>query len=311
MSIDLNIEDMESSTSTQLQRFKLTEGTHILRILPPFGTNHNNMASQEVNLHWGFIASNGQVKPICCSYKFDGYCPICARAKELEVLAQRAKATGDEEGEKQNNADSQKLRNRRTFLYNAANKEGTVGILELTKTTHDELIKLFKEYISKYDLNPTSLTDGVWFQITREGKSLKTKYFVKFNKTTAKIDGELIEKLDRTPLAENILNNYEKLAIDIHTLYKPTTAADLKKILEGAPVDEIIKKQPKATKPAVTAKPAIIEDDTPPWEVEATPVVTTKAAAPKPTPVVTAAPKPQPKPVVTASEDDWTALLND
>ena len=305
MSIQLNIDDMESvSKQSQIHRFKITEGTHVLRVLPPFGTNHNNMASKEVNLHWGFTASNGQVRPVSCAYKHEGYCPICVRARELETLAARAKANGDEELEKQNLSDSQKLRNRKTFIYNVADKNGTVGVLELTKSTHDELIKLFKEYITKYDLDPTSLTEGVWFQISREGKGLKTRYTVKFNRVMAKVDGELIEKLDRSALAENIVTNYDKVAVDIHKLYQPVAASDLQRILDGAPVDEVVKRvkptlQPAASEPAPRAepKPAPRVEPKPEPRVE-------------PTPAPRVEPKPAPKPVAS-EDDDWADSLND
>jgi hypothetical protein len=298
MPVELNIDEMSSNTSTPINRFKVTEGTHVLRILPPFGTDHRNRASHEINLHWGFTTAAGQVRPISCSYPTEKYCPICTRAKELEALAERAKAEGDADSEKENRDQSIKLRSRRSFLYNAADKNGKVGVLDVPKSLHDEIIKLFKEYVQKFDLDPTSLTDGVWLQLSREGQGLKTRYAAKFNKTTAKIDGELVEKLDRTPLSDSVVNNYEKLAVDIHSLHRPSTALELKKVLDGAPVDEVFKRQPKPNTPKAEASAVTAE-------VKVEPKVEAKAEV-----------KPQPAPVTKASsvapvDNDWSDILND
>ena len=47
-SADLNLDEMTTSSNREYRRFKITEGTHLFRILPPFGTNHNGKASRQI-----------------------------------------------------------------------------------------------------------------------------------------------------------------------------------------------------------------------------------------------------------------------
>lgn len=283
---------MSSKQFKPINRFKVQDGTNVFRILPPFGTDHDNKASREVNLHWGFVTSDGKQRPVVCSYHHEKTCPICQAAKAKEGEAERAKLLGNEEQSKELAKEAQELRNRKTFLYNAANKQGDTGMLELTKTAHEAVIELFSSYIKKYDKDPTSLKDGVWLEITREGKGFKTKYSVSLHRVTVKdADGELMEKLDRTPLAENILNNFEKLAVDIHSLYKPVPSTDLQRILNGEPVDKVLARseKPKAAPSAESA---------PDLEALEEPVAKVAPAAPK------AAAAPAPKKAAAPADDE-------
>lgn len=277
MAVNLNLDGMSSKQFKPINRFKVQDGTNVFRILPPFGTEHENKASREVNLHWGFVTSDGKQRPVVCSYHYEKFCPICQSAKSTEGEAERAKLMGNDDEYKELIKKAQDLRNRKTFLYNAANKQGDMGVLELTKTSHEAVIELFTSYIKKYDKDPTSLKDGVWLEINREGKGFKTKYTVSLHRVTLRdADGEIVEKLDRSPLAENILNNYEKNAVDIHSLYKPVLAADLQRILDGEPVDKVLARSEKPKQAAAQEAPPEEEDAF----QEPAPTPAPKAAAP-------------------------------
>jgi len=309
MSEELNLDGMSSSGSRrEINRFKVTEGSHIFRILPPFGTNHNNVPSRQVQLHWGFKKKDGKTSPIPCSYTSEGFCPICEKVKEREAAAERAKSQGNVDEANEILKDSGEIKVRRSYLLNATNKAGEVGILELTKTSIDQLVDLFKQYQNKYGKNPVSLATGVWFVFNRSGKGFNTKYTVEFNKTILTLDdGDQVEKLDNSVLSPNIVENFDKLAYDIHKMYAPVASSDLRKILNGVPIDEVIvyqKKQQGAPVEVVAAAPAAPSTNA--AVKAAPPKVTAPAAAPK-----AAAPKAAPAAPPPADDvDDIMSILD-
>jgi len=294
----VNFDGMSSAGNQRdIKRFKVTEGSHVFRVLPPFGTNHNNVPSRQVQLHWGFFKKDGKPSPVTCSYPTEGYCPICEYVKGKEAAAEQLIGQGKKDEAKEITDAVSQIKVKRTYLLNASNKAGEVGILELTKTSIDGLIKLMKAYQTKYNKNPVGLATGCWFQFTRSGKGFNTLYEVDFNKNMITLpDGDQVEKVDNAALAPNIVENYEKLAYDIHKMYAPTSSADLKRILAGEAVDDVIV---KAAKPAADASAA---------PAASAPAAAKPADAPKTT-ASKAAPLAAPSEEVDT--DDIMAMLND
>lgn len=304
---ELNLDGMASGNRREIKRFKVTEGSHLYRILPPFGTDHQKRASRQIQLHWGYTTSDGKKRPLVCSYQHEGSCPICIKVKSMEEDLKALKDSGADEDEiKELEQTISARRVKRSFLLNAANKEGEVGVLEISKTAHDQLLDLMREQITKFAKNPTSLKDGVWFLFTRSGKGFKTEYKVAVNKAIVKVDGEDLERVDRAALAPSIIEDYESLAYDIHAMYKPQSSADLARIVNGEPIDHVFKRQ----------KEEAPSDEAPSVQVAKKPVV-----AEKPAPQAAKAPaekkvsKPAAKaPVAVETSDDddaaWMDALN-
>lgn len=256
---ELNLDGMQSGRR-EINRFKITEGSHIYRVLPPFGTDHQRKASRQIQLHWGFYKSDDKTSPLTCSYPFEGTCPICLHVKELEAAAEKEKTLGNTDTAEDLAKEALGIRARKTFLLNAANQNGEVGVLEITKTAHDQMIELMREYLNKYGKNPTSLKDGIWFVFSRSGKGFQTVYKVTINKSIVTLeDGDQVEKVDRSPLAQNIQENYEKLAYDLHTMYKPCKASDLKRVLDGEKIDEVFKREKKEDLVAKMGNESVLE----------------------------------------------------
>lgn len=306
---ELNLDGMASGNRREIKRFKVTEGSHLYRILPPFGTDHQKRASRQIQLHWGYMTSDGKKRPLVCSYQHEGSCPICIKVKSMEEDLKALKDSGADEDEiKELEQTISARRVKRSFLLNAANKEGEVGVLEIPKTAHDQLLDLMREQITKFAKNPTSLKDGVWFLFTRSGKGFKTEYKVAVNKAIVKVDGEDLERVDRAPLAPAISEDYESLAYDIHSMYKPQSSADLARIVNGEPIDQVFKREQRAKEEAHS------DDEAPQASKKA-------LAAEKPAPqAVKAAPEKKaskpaakaPVAVETSDDDDatWMDALN-
>ena len=250
---EINLDGMQLGNKREINRFKITEGSHVYRILPPFGTDHQKKASKQIQVHWGFVKKDGSPSPVACSYPTEGFCPVCDRVRELEAMAEKAKLLNNTEEAESLLKEASSIKVRRTYLLNASNKNGEIGMLEITKTAHDQMIELMREYLNKYGRNPTSLKDGCWFVFSRSGKGFKTEYKVAISKIMVTLeDGDQVEKIDKTPLAQNIVDNYEQLAYDIHAMYKPCKSVDLQRILDGEFIDEVIKWEKKEKKVAVT-----------------------------------------------------------
>lgn len=249
----------------QIKRFKVTDGSHIFRILPPFGTNHNGVPSRQIQLHWGYSKKDGTKSPLPCSYPQEGHCPICDMVKsmtaEAEALYDTKTKKGDKESYDRIMKDAGEYKVRRTYLLNAANKKGEIGILEIVKTPMEELVKLMKAYANKYGKNPVSLTQGLWFVFSRSGKGFDTEYEVETSKKMVDLGGgEQAEKPDTDALPQNIVENYEKLAYDIHKMYPPVSSTDLAKIMAGAPVDEVVVKKDRNSRDQEAASTPASED---------------------------------------------------
>jgi hypothetical protein len=126
------------------------------------------------------------------------------------------------------------------YIYNAADKSGDVGLLELKSTAQKKMKSVMTDYIQTYNQDPTSLnseeTDsGVWFDITRQGLGRDTEYDVKLvsikskNPTTGKITFED----DRSPLPDAVVENFDNLAYDLGSVYQMKTYDELAEILEA------------------------------------------------------------------------------
>lgn len=317
---ELNLDGMGSNgrgPKRDIKRFKVTDGSHIYRILPPFGTDHQRKASRQIQLHWGYEKKDGKPSPLTCAYPTDGVCPICIKNRDLITEAEQFKLDGDLESFDATMEAANRIKVRRSYLLNAANKDGEVGVLEIVKTAHDQLVELMREYLNKYGKNPTSLKDGVWFVFSRSGKGFKTEYKVAINKTMITLeDGDQVEKVDRTPLAMNIQENYETLAYDIHAMYKPIKGADLQRIVDGEKIDEVIKYE----KPAPVVKKAEEDEDfVATVDDESEEVASPPPVAKKEEPVAPKKAAPAPKAVAKAApvaisqvdeEEDWMKMLN-
>lgn len=259
--VSFNLDTLENKRNTQQFAREKIKGLQHYRILPPYGTNHGGSLFHKYSIHWGLTGPNGEAKPVQCSYFEDRYCPICDKVKKAQEELQRAKDVGaskDDVDELAKYIYGWKVKNQ--FLYNAVTMDGRVVILELTPTAHDELKAKIQEAVYKKGFDPTNLDSGVWFTFDRQGKGLDTVYKVDFKKIEVVHEGETLEKMDKTPISEDLVSKIKaQLAgrpgpmYDIHSFYEPRTAAELQGFLDGKPV---VSKKAEAVKPASSAQAA-------------------------------------------------------
>lgn len=243
--IKINMDSLKTFRKTV--RHKVQDGSNIFRLGPPAGKASNGYPYQKWGVIWGLSdPSTGNRRPYASPSTYEGKCPIYDYLDLLKVKVDNMQnamiskgATKDEVKErfKDTNYFISQLRPKTVFAYNAVDKSGQLGILELKSTAHKKILELMNKYIIDYNQDPTSLgtdaTDsGVWFDITRRGTGLQTEYGAIKHQSMAK-DAKGVPQYqdDREALPESVTEDYDNLAYDLTSIYQKKTYDEMKEIL--------------------------------------------------------------------------------
>ncbi len=246
--IKINLDSLKARR--EWKRHKVKDGHNVFRILPPFGDNSNGYAYRKWQIIWGLTdPDSGRPRPFASSMTSEKKCPVTeyvqALKKKAETLKGQLAAAGvSEEDQKERLSSLNKLISdlnpKTVYIYNAADKSGEVGLLELKSTAQKKMKTEMSEYIQTYNQDPTSLnseeTDsGVWFDITRQGLGRDTEYDVNIVKIKSKNPqtGKITFEDDRSPLADSVVENYDNLGYDLGAVYQVKTYDELAEILEA------------------------------------------------------------------------------
>lgn len=247
--IKLNMDSLK--TSKEWVRHKVKNGSNVYRILPPFGDNSNGYPYRKWQIIWGLSdPTSGRVRPYASPMMSEKRCPVM---EYVDLLKERlAKMDGDlktrgyDEKAVRKHPKFERLSKftrditpKTTYIYNAADKAGVVGLLELKATAHKDMKTCMNDYIRDYNQDPTSLNSvdddsGVWFNVLRSGEGFDTEYKVqKVQNKVKAANGAVSFVDDRTPLAEVIVENFDNLAYDLSSVYKTTTYDEVNDILQA------------------------------------------------------------------------------
>lgn len=266
IALSFNLDKNLSGTSggRSFNRLKVPKnGSVVVRVLPPYGTNNQGALFSKYTVHWGFTDAEQNARPVACSYPSERYCPVCDMVKkarsEMEELKRQGNDSGNRYEQLKKTVDT--FNPKTFFLLNVVDlSDGQVKMLELPKTavsgkgdeiTPSSLLGKIKEAVEKRKFDPVALNGGVWFEISRNGDGLNTVYSVDFNRIT-KIDsdGNEVESLNRTQLDEAVVNKIKSQIkgepgpmYDVHSQYEERTSLQLKSFIDGAPVPSKAKKQ--------------------------------------------------------------------
>lgn len=231
------------------KRHKIQDGNNVFRILPPFGdvSVHNNYPYRKWSTAWLVDPKSGRRRPFATPQTDGGECPVREYNEALTKFIDKTKAqlevkgiTGDKLKKRLESLRKVQWETRvgHSYAYNATDKSGEVGLLELKTTAHQGVKKCMATYIKEYGQDPTTLESdltenaGVWLNILKEGSGKDTEYSVSFSQLRKKTaDGEVIKVDDRSPLSDNIVENYDDLAYDLNTVYVRKTYDEMKEIL--------------------------------------------------------------------------------
>lgn len=245
--ISINLDSLSPKAFKKTVRHKIKDGITTLRFLPPFGEEANGYPYRKWNVIWGLTDPNsGRMRPYASSSTYEGQCPVYDYLDILKQKVEQDKTTMQASGVSEEKVKAKfkainefisNLRPKTVFSYNATDKSGTVGVVELKSTAHKDVLKVMNQYIKDYNQDPTSLNgeisdSGVWINVLREGTGFDTKYGASKNQIMQKNEqGVPSYQDDRSPLAENIKASYSELAYDLNTIYEKKTYDELKEIL--------------------------------------------------------------------------------
>lgn len=259
--IKLNMDSLK--TSKEWVRHKVKSGSNIYRILPPFGDNSNGYPYRKWQIIWGLSdPSSGRVRPYASPMQTEKRCPVTEFVDELRERLSKMegdlKTRGNDEKAVRKHPKYARLAQfirdispKTTYIYNATDKSGIVGLLELKSTAHKDMKTCMNEYIRDYNQDPTSLNSadddsGVWFNVKRTGEGFDTEYKVEKVQTKQRdATGKVSFVDDRTPVADVIVENFDNLAYDLSSVYKLTTYDEVNEILQ-ANLDTFYKACPEA-----------------------------------------------------------------
>lgn len=246
--ISINQDSLKSRR--EWKRFKVQDGLNVFRILPPFGDVeiHNNYPYRKWSTVWLTDPKSGTRRPFASPMTDGGIdCPVKEYSDALTKFIDKQKSTLEAKGLSEDKVKDKlkdlreiqwKIKVQHTYAYNASDKSGEVGLLELKSTAHQGIKKMMNQYIKEYGQDPTTLESdlndnaGVWFAITKEGENKNTTYTVAFNQTKKKMaDGDVAKVDDRTPLSPNVVESYHDLGYDLNAIYMRKTYDELKEIL--------------------------------------------------------------------------------
>ena len=247
--IKLNMDSLK--TSKEWVRHKVKNGSNIYRILPPFGDSSNGYPYRKWQIIWGLSdPTSGRVRPYASPMMSEKRCPV---NEYVELLRERlSKMDGDL---KTRGFDEKAIRKhpkferlskftrditpKTTYIYNAADKAGVVGLLELKATAHKDMKTCMNDYIRDYNQDPTTLNSqdddsGVWFNVKRTGEGFDTEYKVeKVQNKVKAANGAVSFVDDRQALADVIVENFDNLAYDLSSVYKSTTYDEVNDVLQA------------------------------------------------------------------------------
>jgi hypothetical protein len=247
--IKLNLDSLKSRKD--VKRHKVKDGHNVFRILPPFGENSNGYPYRKWQIIWGLIdPQSNRARPYSDSLMAEKRSPIVEFVNELKARAEKMNAALTANGASEEDVNERlkglntligDLIPRTSYVYNAVDKTGEVGLLELKSTAHKDMKEKMNKYISDYNQDPTSLNSadddsGVWFDVVRTnetGKFRDTKYKVEKVQTKKKdANGKVSFIDDQSPLPDAVVENYENLAYDLSAIYQQKTYEELKEVLD-------------------------------------------------------------------------------
>ena len=246
--IKINLDSLK--TRREWRRHKVKDGHNVFRILPPFGESSNGYPYRKWQIIWGLSdPESGRARPFASSMTSEKKCPVTEYVAELKKKAEKLNAQLSAAGVSEEDAKARlgvlnkliaDLSPKTVYIYNAADKSGDVGLLELKSTAQKKMKSVMADYIQTYNQDPTSLnseeTDsGVWFDITRQGMGRDTEYDVKLVSIKSKnpATGKITFEDDRSPLPDAIVENYDNLAYDLGSVYQIKSYDELAQILEA------------------------------------------------------------------------------
>jgi hypothetical protein len=251
------------------------EGSHIYRILPPYGSlAASGRWSQYEALHWGFQLSTGKKRAFRCIQRknrktgmIEVECPMCTKIEEQKnVLADRMKIL-KEQGKTKDQVKAaleplndwlQKFNIQKGHFLNVLREDRQIGRLFIKIRCKQALDTALKDLVEKEHLDPIASEQGVWLDFQRTGMGRdNTVYNVVPAMEDIEVNGRRLKSIKEAPLSDELLERMKKEAWDLGTFNKDLTFNEIQMLVSsdgdpsiadsvfGAPVSSPTKAEPE------------------------------------------------------------------
>jgi len=161
----------------KVENYKLKNGEHKFRILPPFAPNR---LYAFVRLHWGFSNENNNMIPLrCLAGKKAGaeeVCPICKRHAEMVIESNNLNAQGKLKEGKEKLEEASKIGARATYIWQILTEEGQHKTMSLTYRAHEALMQKVGFWWKQKNINITDSNRNYKVYCNRTGQKAQTNY---------------------------------------------------------------------------------------------------------------------------------------
>lgn len=240
-------------SGSKKNRFKIKDGNNVYRVLPPMGSlAKRGKWSQYFSVVWGYKNAEGKNRPFSDCRVVNYNTKMVEVESDAFLKSQKIKAAYEDLKTKAKNGekvDPEVLKKTKelTERYNIENKhyvnvvnlQGEIGLLKLGAKAKKLLEGEIKKLTAK-GVDPLSLENGRFFNIFREGKSFDTVYQVTEYKETVMMNGQEVDVPKIHKMDDAFIGRLKSEVFDLGTLYKQTTAEQVKAIVEGADPDVVL-----------------------------------------------------------------------
>ncbi len=217
------------------------EGSHVYRILPPFGLLANaGRWSQYEAVHWGFSLSNGKKRAFRCIQRKNSRtkmveieCPMCKKIAEQTKLRDDRKFKLEADGKSPSEVAAvlQPLNDwlstfnlQKGHYLNVMRQDGQIGKLFIKIRLKQALDAKLPIFMNKYKLDPIAAEDGMWLDFTRTGMGRNdTTYDVTPLEEPVEINGRTLIDIKAAPLSPDVIKRMSKEAFELSTQFRDLT----------------------------------------------------------------------------------------
>lgn len=293
----------KANYGSQKKIFKIEDGDNVYRILPPMGELADaGTWAKYYAVVWGYKNSQGKNKPFVdpseknrSNGMLEHVSAALERRLKLEEQKEKMKKAGatKEQMDKINEILKQ-FNIEKKFYVNAVNLKGEIGLLKIGYKVYKALTgdkqkgeKGLIDRLMDKGVDPvSSLDNGRFFNLHRQGRGLDTQYTVTVYQENVEVNGEVYQKDKVHKIDDALINRLEKEAFNLATLYPTPSLAEVERIVKEGPtaVDAILGNNDQSASEEMSSDDETVDTSSlkseTKTEAESAPVETKTEAAP-------------------------------
>lgn len=227
-----------------------SEGSHIYRILPPFGgLSSKGEFSKYEALHWGFALSTGKKRAFKCIRRknsktkmIEVECPMCSEydkrqaafdSKKKDLENNKVSPTEAKQVLSKDQEWLQRYNCQRGHFLNVMRPDGQIGRLFIKIKAKQALDITIKELRGE-GYSPAGIANGVWLDFIRIGMGRNdTTYQVRAAEETMEVNGRKMKSIKTSALSAEVLERMKTEAWDLSNYYKDLSFNEIQMLVQS------------------------------------------------------------------------------